>query len=160
VPRLIAWTVLQAGSTLPHWLFRLSEARHAGVVLPLTYPVLAPAFLRAGGGSRRTERESRWSLWFMSLFSLFGSVGFPIRQPNERDKPNKPHRPALGPANKTVQIDQINGIDQFGSPFSSGSVNNQIGAGSPFRPASPNNPYEMGWRIEESLKRDRASLAG
>jgi hypothetical protein len=35
---------------------------------------------------------------------------FPIRQPNERDKPKKP---VLGPVNKTDQIDQIHEIDQF-----------------------------------------------
>jgi hypothetical protein len=27
----------------------------------------------------------------MSFFGLFGSFGFPIRQPNERDKLNKPN---------------------------------------------------------------------
>jgi hypothetical protein len=30
--------------------------------------------------------------WFMSFFGLFGSFGFPIRQPNERDKLNKPNK--------------------------------------------------------------------
>ncbi len=40
----------------------------------------------------RAERESRGSFWFMSFFGLFGSFGFPIRQPNERDKLNKPNK--------------------------------------------------------------------
>jgi hypothetical protein len=53
-----------------------------------------------------------------SFFGLFGSLvlcffDFPIRQPNERDKLNKPDKPVLGPANQTDQIDQINEIDQF-----------------------------------------------
>ena len=47
----------------------------------------------------------------------FGFFGCPIRQPNERDKLNKPF---LGPANQTDQIDQTNEIDQFDSPYSRG----------------------------------------
>ncbi len=36
-----------------------------------------------------------------SLFGSFGFFGFPISQPNERDKLNKPDKSVLGPANQT-----------------------------------------------------------
>ena len=44
------------------------------------------------------------------------------------------------PNNMTNETDQI---DQ-----PSASLNNQFGAGNPFRSDSPNNPYGKGWRIE------------
>ena len=46
----------------------------------------------AGELPRQAECEHRWFLWFMSPLSLFGSFGFPIRQPNERDKLNRPDK--------------------------------------------------------------------
>ena len=41
-----------------------------------------------------------------------------------------------------------NPYGQYGSPYSPDSLNNQSGAGNPYRSASPNNPYGHGWRIE------------
>jgi hypothetical protein len=73
------------------WLFCLSEARDAGSLSPVT-PTATTASLRLRGRSRQAEREPRGSFWFMSFFGLFGSFGFPIRQPNERDKLNKPNK--------------------------------------------------------------------
>ena len=52
-----------------------------------------------------------FGLFGLSGFSDF--FGFPISQPNERDKPNKLDKPLLVSANKTDQIDQIHEIDQF-----------------------------------------------
>ena len=62
------------------------------------------------------------------LFGLFGFsdfFGFPISQPNERDKPNKLDKPLLVSANKTDQIDQIHEIDQFRLPVLAGLGNPQ-----------------------------------
>jgi hypothetical protein len=47
------------------------------------------------------------------LSGSFSFFGFPISQPNERDKPNKPDKPVLVSLNKTDQIDGTNETDQF-----------------------------------------------
>ena len=39
-------------------------------------------------------------------------------------------------------------FDRYGSPYSSDSILYRYGAGNPYRPDSPTNPYGQGWRIE------------
>jgi len=41
-----------------------------------------------------------------------------------------------------------NQFGRYGSPFSPDSVNNQFGAGNPYAPGSPRNPYSSGGQIE------------
>ena len=100
---------------------------------------------------------SLWSVWFIRSIRFIWSdkrnnetnQTDEIDQINQTDRIDQTNSPRLAsPARRALPAlcpsNQIYEIDRYGSPFSQDSINNPFGAGSPYRPDSPTNLYEIG----------------